>query len=108
VFGAVTRPWEANVTFQAVAPGDFAAFDEPGLVKIVWNLRSDPIDPTSSIFRTETRAIATDAEARRRFRRYWTAFSPGIIVIRWAMLRPLKKAAERGAHRVAPNGALTA
>jgi hypothetical protein len=50
------------------------------------------------MFRTETRALATDAEARRRFRRYWAAFSPGIILIRRAMLRPVRHEAERRAR----------
>jgi hypothetical protein len=29
VVGAVTKPWEANVTFRALPPEQFAAFDEP-------------------------------------------------------------------------------
>jgi hypothetical protein len=33
VVGAVTRPWEANVTFRAIPPDQFAAFNEPGYVK---------------------------------------------------------------------------
>jgi hypothetical protein len=94
VLGAATRPWDADVTFRAVSPQDFAAFQEPGLVKIVWTLRADPIGPDASIFHTETRAVATDADARRRFRRYWAAFSPGIVLIRLAMLRHIKHDAE--------------
>jgi hypothetical protein len=102
VVGAVTRPWEPDVTFHALPPEAFAAFSEPGFVKIAWTLRVDPIDEQSSIFRTETRAIATDAAARARFRRYWAFASPGIGLIRWLSLRPLKRDAEwrgRGARR---------
>lgn len=95
VMGAVTRPWEPNPVFRAVAPTDFAAFAEPGQVKIVWTLRADPAADGSSTFRTETRAVATDAESRRRFRRYWAFLSPGIILIRFALLRALPAAAER-------------
>jgi len=47
---------------------------------------------------TETRAVATDAIARAKFRRYWAFLSPGIIVIRWAVLEPLKREAERRAR----------
>jgi hypothetical protein len=97
IFGAVTKPWEANVTFRTLAPDQFAAFDEPGYVKIAWTIRADRVSDTESVFRTETRAIATDAFARSRFRRYWSLLSPGIIVIRWAMLGPVKKEAERRA-----------
>ena len=86
VVGAVTRPWEANVTFRALAPDQFAAFNEAGYVKIAWTIRVDPITATESLFVTETRAVATDPTARSRFRRYWSFLSPGIIAIRWALL----------------------
>jgi hypothetical protein len=97
VFGSVTRPWQANVTFRSIPPAAFAAFAEPEYVKIVWTLRADDVGPGESIFRTETRAVATDAVARAKFRRYWSFLSPGIIVIRWLTLGPLKADAERRA-----------
>ena len=99
VMGAVTRPWEANVTFRALPPDEFAAFAEPGFVKIVWTLRADAIDEDTSLFRTETRAVATDAPARFLFRRYWACFSPGIGLVRALSLRPVKRDAERRASR---------
>lgn len=98
VMGAVTRPWEPNVTFRSIAPESFAAFDEPDYVKIAWTLRADPVGNEASIFRTETRAYATDLQARRKFRRYWSLLSPGIILIRWLSLRPVKTEAERRAR----------
>jgi len=93
--GAVTQPWEANVTFRSVSAERFAAFNEPDYVKIVWTLRADAIGDDASIFRTETRAVATDASARAKFRRYWAFLSPGIILIRRMMLGPVKAEAER-------------
>jgi len=98
VMGAVTRPWEANVAFRSVPPHEFAAFDAPDYVKIAWTLRADPTSADTSIFRTETRAVATDAVARARFRRYWSFLSPGIILIRRASLKPLRAEAERRAR----------
>lgn len=95
VVGAVTKPWEPNVTFRTLRPNEFAKFSEPDFVKIAWTLRADPVDDHSSIFRTETRAVATDPTARARFRRYWALASPGIELIRWLSLRPLKREAER-------------
>ncbi len=95
VMGAVTRPWEANVTFRAVDPEHFAAFREPDYVKIVWSLRADPIGLFRSVLRTETRAVATDAVSRAKFRLYWSFLSPGIWLIRRLSLRPLKVEAER-------------
>ena len=102
VVGAVTKPWEANPVFRSLPAPEFAAFDEPDYVKIVWTLRADALDSGESIFRTETRAVATDAEARRRFRRYWALLSPGISLLRWISLGPLKKEAERRARTHAP------
>jgi hypothetical protein len=71
VMGAVTRPWEPNVIFRGIPPEEFAAFNEPEYVKIVWTLRADALSPYSSIARSETRAVATDEAARRKFRWYW-------------------------------------
>jgi hypothetical protein len=97
VFGAVTQPWQGNPEFRAIAPEDFVDFCDPGLVKIAWMLRVDPIDATTSSFSTETRAIATDAVARAKFRRYWAFLSPGIRAIRIVALRLVKAEAERSA-----------
>ena len=97
VMGAVTQPWKGDVVFRAVAPGAFLAFDEPDFVKIAWTLRADTARDDRSVFRTETRAIATDADAAAKFRRYWALASPGIFMIRWLSLGPLKRDAERRA-----------
>lgn len=97
VVGAVTRPWEPKVTFRALPPKQFAAYRTPGEVKIVWTLRADPASDGHSVFRTETRAEATDPVARDRFRRYWSFVSPGVSAIRWLSLLPLKREAERRA-----------
>jgi hypothetical protein len=101
VVGAVTKPWEATVTFRSLPAEAFRTFSEPDHVKIVWNLRADAIGATTSIFRTETRAIATDRSARAKFRRYWSFLSPGIFLIRRMMLGPVKAEAERRSHRAA-------
>jgi len=99
VMGAVTQPWKANVVFRPLPPGQFARFQDPDYVKIVWTLRADPVGDGESLFRTETRAIATDPSARAKFRRYWSFLSPGIILIRWASLGPVKAEAERRARQ---------
>jgi hypothetical protein len=100
VMGAVTQPWLADVVFHPLPPDEFVGFSEPGYVKIAWTIRADPLGDDRSIFRTETRAVATDPLARAKFRRYWSLTSPGIILIRWLMLNPVKTAAERRAREL--------
>jgi hypothetical protein len=98
VFGAATRPWVAKPEFRRIPVAEFAGFNEPDYVKIVFTLRADPVDDEQSVFRTETRAIATDPEARAKFRRYWAFVSPGVALIRLTMLGPIKCNAERRAR----------
>jgi hypothetical protein len=101
VVGAVTQAWMANPVFRGLPPEQFATFADPDYVKIIWNLRADPVDAARSIARTETRATATDARARAAFRRYWACVSPGIWVIREIGLHLIKKDAERRDWRAA-------
>jgi len=95
VLGAVTQPWKSDVKFRALPPDEFATFDEPGFAKIAWTIRAEPLGPTTSRFYTETRVATTDADARKRFRRYWTMVSPGVRLIRRESLRVVRADAER-------------
>jgi hypothetical protein len=95
VMGAAAQPWKADVGFRAIPPDRFAAFAEPDLVKIVWTLEAEPIEPALTLFRTETRARATDEGARRKFGRYWRFVGAGIVLIRWLLLPALRREAER-------------
>jgi hypothetical protein len=94
VFGAVTEPWHKNPAFRALWPEEFETFAEPGHVKITWTLRVDANPDGTSTFRTETRAVATDPESRAQFRRYWAFLSPGVTVIRRAILPAVEAAAD--------------
>lgn len=95
VLGAATEPWKPDVVFRPVPRNEFAGFAEPGLVKIVWTLEATPLGPALTLFRTETRARATDPEARRKFSRYWLAVGLGIKLIRRLMVPAIRREAER-------------
>lgn len=95
VCGAVCQPWLADVTFTPLAPEQFARYAEPDQVKIAWTLEADPLSPTTTRLAQETRAVATDGHARRRFRRYWRWARFGIIAIRLLMLPAVRRRAER-------------
>jgi hypothetical protein len=109
VLGAVTQPWLPNVRFESLAPEEFASFAKAGYVKIAWTLAVEPIEPGSSIVRTETRATTTDQYARDRFRRYWALVSPGVRLIRVESLRLVRAEAERRfrAARAEPTAEVT-
>ena len=106
VVGAVTQPWKSEVEFRGLPPEEFAAFNEPGYAKIVWTLAVDPVDAPTSVFRTETRVLTTDRDSRARFRRYWSVFSPGILLIRYETLRLVKQDAERRGMLPSPSTSL--
>lgn len=94
IFGAVTQPWIANPTFRGLPPDEFVRFNEPGFAKIAFTLRVDPLTPDAAKAITETRVQTTDALSRSRFRRYWALLSPGIALIRLALLQQVKRDAE--------------
>ena len=95
IAGAQCRPWMPDVVFGALTPDRFAAFSEPDRVKIAWTLEAQPVTESVTRFITETRAVATDEEARRKFRLYLQLFKTGILAIRWMMLPAVRRQAER-------------
>ena len=94
IAGAACQPWLADVVFRPIPSASFAAYQEPGQVKIAWTLEVEPVTPESARLATETRAMATDQSARRRFRRYWRWARFGILPIRWLMLPAIRRRAE--------------
>jgi hypothetical protein len=95
VMGAVCQPWVADVVFTPIPPAEFAAASPPDRVKIVWTLEVVALSETVTRLATETRAKATDAQARARFRRYWRRFGAGIVMTRWLLLPAVRRRAER-------------
>src|ERR1041384_2333278 len=95
VCGAACRPWEANVGFTPIPAERFAGYAEPNRVKIAWTLEAEALGPALTRFAHETRAVATDAEARIRFCRYWRWARFGIISIRLLLLPAIRRTVER-------------
>jgi hypothetical protein len=93
--GARCQPWLADVKFAAIAPPEFAGYAQPDQVKIAWTLEAEALAPDLTRFAQETRAVATDAEARRKFRRYWRWARFGIVAIRLLLLPAVRREAER-------------
>lgn len=95
VGGAACRPWQPNVIFRPLTADGFSSYAEPGQVKIAWTMEAEPLEPAATRFTTETRAVATDAKARRKFRRYWRWARFGIVAIRLLLLPAIRREAER-------------
>jgi len=97
IFGVAAQPWIADAGFRTISPELFATFNEPGWVKIVLNVAVS----ADGVLSTETRVVSTDAEARKRFRRYWAFVLPGVKLIRFELLRGMKAQAEAAARAFA-------
>jgi len=95
IMGARCQPWLADVRFSALGAQEFAAYSEADQVKIAWTLEAEQIAGDVTRFAQETRAVATDAGARRKFLRYWRWARFGIIAIRLLMLPAVRRTAER-------------
>src|SRR5579864_2226387 len=91
VLGQIGRPWQPTEMGSGpeVAPGEFAAFAEPGYAKIALGLRVQPYGTGGTILTLETRVALTDAASLRRFRRYWRLIGPFSHLVRWLALRQL-------------------
>lgn len=95
VCAAACQPWRADVKFTPIAPEQFAAYAQPDQVKIAWTMEAEPVAPAITRFAQETRVVATDAQARVKFRRYWRWARFGIIAIRLLMLPAVRRTAQR-------------
>jgi hypothetical protein len=100
----LSRPWAADAASptQPRTAEEFAAFDRPGFAKIALSLRAVPYGAASAILTTETRVALTDADSRRRFRRYWRMVRPASELIRRLAFRQL--AADLAAPRADVQG----
>lgn len=94
VFGTVTKPWEPSPIMRPLAADAFTAFREPGFARIAFTIRVDAVSPSKCIARTETRVQTTDEASRAKFRTYWAFLSPGMTLIRMALLQQMKNEAE--------------
>jgi hypothetical protein len=97
VLGVIGRFWRPRGNVRRSVPEEFASFAEPCFAKGAINFRI-AARGEGTVLSTETRVLATDASARRRFRGYWLIVRPGSGVIRHDMLRAVRRAALRNAR----------
>lgn len=94
VLGAIGKFWRRDYGARDVRPEDFAAFDEPGFLKLAVSSRVEPLGYDQSILHYEARVEATGDEAKRQFVRYWKVIAPGNDVIVRRALHRIKAEAE--------------
>src|SRR5215510_2554697 len=82
--------WRRKV---GATPEDFKALHDPGFALAAMNFRIEQAGPNECIVTTETRVLATDDPARRRFAAYWRVIYPGSALIRRMWLKAIKKRA---------------
>lgn len=91
--GAIGKVWRLRIPFVHVArAGDYAAFHEPGFVKVAWAVRvarSRFVGASDVEF--EVRVFATDEASRRRFRWYFLFIGPFSRYIRRSLLRAIAR-----------------
>jgi hypothetical protein len=92
VVGAIGRFWSPFGN-KPRAVDDFASFTEPGYAKAAMNFTVRPEGDGSRIA-TETRIAGTDAEATRKFRRYWLLIRVGSGAIRRSWLKAIRRRLE--------------
>lgn len=95
VFGLVGRFWRPKGDLRTVPAADFQGFREPGFAKAAWNLLLEEDGPGVTRLSTETRVLCLGDAARRKFLLYWRVVEPFSGVIRWSLLRGVRRAAER-------------
>lgn len=100
IAGASCQPWEADVIFTPIESVQFNAYAEPDRVKIVWTLETEALNSNRTQLATETRAVATDEQARIKFRQYWRFVKIGIVAIRWMLLPAIRNEAIRQSETV--------
>jgi hypothetical protein len=99
LIGLEGRFWTATADLRPTDARRFREALASGLARVAWDFRAEPLPDGRVRLTTETRVRCADAATRRRFRAYWLLVRPGSGLIRGAMLRAIRRAAESPAHR---------
>jgi hypothetical protein len=98
VIGTIVVAPPGTVRPQSFTAADFKQLTQPGFALAAMNFRIEPVSAATSTLITETRVLATDRVALRRFTPYWRIIFPGSAILRITWLRAIKSRAEL-AHR---------
>jgi hypothetical protein len=99
VIGLEGQFWRPTGNICTPAPDAFRERGPtPGTARAAWDFTVRAAADGTTALATETRVQCADAATRRRFLPYWYLIRPGSGLIRLAMLRAVRDAAEAGAR----------
>jgi hypothetical protein len=101
VYGLAWRAGDGSGKAEPVAARDLGAFDAPGYVKAIWDVRVKGDGDGGSYVSTTVRFVATDAAARAELRAAWRLLGPISADLARRALASLKRIAERAGEPVA-------
>jgi hypothetical protein len=92
VVGAIGKVWQADIPFIHVASAeDFAAFYEPGFIRVAWAIQLAPRGETDTHLTFELRVDATDDASWKKFRTYFAGIGRASRFIRRSFLASLAR-----------------
>ncbi len=97
VIASIAQFWKltGSHTVRVASADEFRRFAINGYARTAMSFRVEPLEAGRVRLTTETRVAFTDAVARHKFRPYWMVIGPWAGLIRWEMLRAIKRRAER-------------
>jgi hypothetical protein len=93
VVGCIGQFWKITGNEQMIAfrnVEEFTAFETPGYVKVAMSFLLEP-ENKGTLVSTETRILATDEVAKKRFSWYWRVIGVGSGAIRRSWLKAIRR-----------------
>ena len=94
VLGMAGRFWRPKGGRVEVAPAEFAAYSAPGVAKLAFGFRLEPVG-AGTLLSTETRVYCPDWASRLPFTVYWIAIRPISGLLRRQILAAVKAESEK-------------
>lgn len=91
VYGIVTTSPTFNCCQSNVSPASFIQNTNPSLIKAAINFHIQEQNSFAAIISTETRVWCGSSAMRSKFRLYWFFVKSFSQIIRWSMLKQMKK-----------------
>jgi hypothetical protein len=79
---------------ERVNPHQLRAFDRPGYVKVIWDVRVEAGGETGTLLSTTTRFVSTDHESHERLEAAWGVLGMASVALSKRALAAIKRSAE--------------